>query len=140
MSAYAGQQRGDRVAVLDHHPVDPAHLTALGGDPDPAGGADKVLYGRGYTKAVASMSYTIRLKESNRQIMPKTITLDLNIDNLLDWKPEIYGSINDIVQTGNTFFRPRVGEDITSPARRTVPGAFGYLAPRTYTFSARMNF
>jgi outer membrane receptor protein involved in Fe transport len=108
--------------------------------PDPAGGPDVVLYGRGYTKAVASMSYTVRLKESGRRVVPKTITFDLNIDNLLNWHPEIYGSINDIVQTGNTFFRPRVGEDITSPARRTVPGAFGYLAPRNYTFSAKMNY
>ncbi|MSU73292.1 MAG: hypothetical protein EXS43_13305 [Opitutus sp.] len=107
---------------------------------DPAGGPDAVLYGGGYIKAVASFSYTVKLKETGRALAPKTIQFDLNIDNLLDWKREIYGSINDIVQTGNTFFRPRVGEDITSVARRTVPGAFGYLAPRNYTFSAKLNF
>ena len=35
-----GEQRGDRVAVLDHHPVDAADLALLGGDADPAGRAD----------------------------------------------------------------------------------------------------
>ena len=39
--ADAGEQRGDRVAVLDHDPVDAAHLARLGGDADPAGGADQ---------------------------------------------------------------------------------------------------
>jgi hypothetical protein len=36
--------------------------------------------------------------------------------------------------------RPRIGEDITSPARRTVPGNFSCLTPRNYTLSAKLNF
>ena len=39
--ADAGEQRGDRVAVLDHDPVDAADLAGLGGDAEPPGGADQ---------------------------------------------------------------------------------------------------
>jgi outer membrane receptor protein involved in Fe transport len=89
---------------------------------------------------VASASYTVRLKDSGRRFAPKTIQFDLNIDNLFNNKDIIYGNINDVVQTANTFFRPRVGEDITSPARRTVPGTFSYSNPRGATLSAKLNF
>ena len=89
---------------------------------------------------VASMSYTVRLKESTRRIAPKTLQFDFNIDNLANNREVVYGNINDVVQTSNTYFRPRVGEDISSPARRTVPGTFSYNAPRGYTLSAKLNF
>jgi hypothetical protein len=52
----------------------------------------------------------------------------------------VYGNINDIVQTSNTYFRPRIGEDISSPAHRTVPGSFNYIPPRSYTLSAKLNY
>jgi outer membrane receptor protein involved in Fe transport len=89
---------------------------------------------------VGSMSYTVRLKESGRRVVPKTIQFDLNIDNVANNRDVVYGNINDVVQTSNTYFRPRVGEDISSPARRTVPGTFSYNAPRSYTLSAKLNF
>lgn len=107
---------------------------------DPTVDGTTPVIAAGYIKAVASMSYTVRLKESARRIAPKSITFDFNVDNLFDESDVIYGNINDTVQTGVTNFRPRVGEDITSPARRTVPGNFGYIAPRSYTFSAKLNF
>jgi outer membrane receptor protein involved in Fe transport len=87
-----------------------------------------------------TMSYTIRLGESSKRIVPKTVQLDLNIENLFNNTDIIYGNINDVVQTSNTYSRPRVGEDITSPARRTVPGTFRYNAPRGYTLSAKFTF
>jgi hypothetical protein len=87
-----------------------------------------------------AVSYTVRLGESSKRIVPKTIQFDLNVENLFNNTDIIYGNINDVVQTSNTYFRPRVGEDITSPARRTVPGTFRYNAPRGYTLSAKFNF
>ena len=42
-----GEQRADRVAVADHHPVDPADLAGLGGDPEAAGRADQRQRGLG---------------------------------------------------------------------------------------------
>jgi hypothetical protein len=89
---------------------------------------------------VGSLSYTIRLPESNSRMRPKTLQLDLNIDNLFNNTDIVYGNINDVVQTANTYFRPRVGEDISSPARRTVPGTLNYNNPRGFTFSAKLNF
>jgi hypothetical protein len=89
---------------------------------------------------VGSMSYTIRLKESGRRIVPKTIQLDLNVENLFNNTDVVYGNINDVVQGSNTYFRPRIGEDITSPARKTVPGTFSYSVPRSFTLSAKLNF
>jgi hypothetical protein len=87
-----------------------------------------------------AMSYTVRLGESTKRLVPKTIQFDLNVENLFNNRDIVYGNINDVVQTSNTYFRPRVGEDITSPARRTVPGTFRYNAPRGYTLSAKLNF
>jgi hypothetical protein len=98
------------------------------------------VYGSSYVKAVASLSYTWRLPESNKRLAPKTIQFDFNVDNLFDMQDVVYGNINDTVQTGVTLSRPRIGEDITSPARRTVPGNFGYLAPRNYLLSAKLSF
>jgi outer membrane receptor protein involved in Fe transport len=117
---------------------DPSNPNAAIDDPTVDGTSP--IFAAGYLKAVASMSYTVRLKESGRRIVPKSIQFDFNVDNLLDEQDVIYGNINDTVQTGVTLFRPRVGEDITSPARRTVPGNFGYIAPRSYTLSAKLNF
>jgi hypothetical protein len=107
---------------------------------DPTVDGTTPVIAAGYYKAVASLSYVVRLGESQRKMMPKTLQFDFNVDNLLNERDVIYGNINDTVQTGVTLSRPRVGEDITSPARRTVPGNFGYLAPRNYTFSVKLNF
>ena len=79
-------------------------------------------------------------RNTTRRIAPKTLQFDFNIDNLANNREVVYGNINDVVQTSNTYFRPRVGEDISSPARRTVPGTFSYNAPRGYTLSAKLNF
>ena len=107
---------------------------------DPTVDASTPVIAPSYYKAVASLSYVVKLKESNRRMIPKTVQFDLNIDNLLNRRDPIFGNIGDTVGTGVTQFRPRVGEDITSPARRTVPGNFSYLIPRNYTLSAKLNF
>jgi len=107
---------------------------------DPTVDAGTPVWGPSSIVWVGSLSYTIRLPESQRRMAPKTIQLDLNIDNLANNQELVYGNINDVVQTSNTYFRPLVGEDISSPARRTVPGTFSYNAPRSYTLSAKLNF
>ncbi|MSU64753.1 MAG: hypothetical protein EXS38_01325 [Opitutus sp.] len=115
--------------------------------PDPAyavngvfNGANVPLWAPSYFKGVLTASYTVKLKESRARLRPKTIQFDFNVDNLFNRKDVIYSNINDTVQTGVTLLRPRVGEDITSPAHRTVPGNFGYLVPRNCTISAKMNY
>jgi outer membrane receptor protein involved in Fe transport len=107
---------------------------------DPSVDASTPLWGPSSINWVGSLSYTIRLPESQSRGRPRTIQLDLNIDNLANNRDLVYGNINDVVQTSNTYFRPRVGEDISSPARRTVPGTFSYVNPRNYTLSAKFNW
>ena len=106
---------------------------------DPTVDGNTTLFAPSSIKWTGTLSYTVRLKDSGRY-RPKTIQFDLNVENLANNRNVIYSSINDVVQTSNTFLRPRVGEDFTSPARRTVPGTFNYFPPRNVTLSAKFNF
>jgi outer membrane receptor protein involved in Fe transport len=118
--------------------IDPSNPNVAIDDPE-VDGSTPVL-AQSYYKAVASLSYTLRLGESGRRVIPKTVQFDFNIDNLFNRRAPIFGNIGDTVGTGTTQNRPRIGEDISSPARRTVPGNFSYLTPRNYTLSAKLNF
>lgn len=100
---------------------------------DPTVDAGTALIAPSYFKVVASLSYTFKLQNN------RTLQLDLNIDNVLNRRKPIY--INGGLGNQNeTYSAPRVGEDITSPARRTVPGQYSYLTPRNFTVSAKLNF
>lgn len=101
---------------------------------DPSVGPGDSVYAPSYYRGVASLSYTFRLKEG------RSLQLDLNVDNLFNRRAPIYGSNGGVIGTNATNLRPRPGEDITSPARYTVPGNFTYLVPRNYTLSAKLNF
>jgi hypothetical protein len=100
---------------------------------DPTVDASTALFAPSYTKAVASLSYTFKLRKS------RTLQLDFNIDNLLDYDKPVY--INGgLGNQSETYSAPRAGEDISSPARRTVPGQYTYITPRNYSLSAKLSF
>ena len=107
---------------------------------DPTVDGNTTLFAPSSIKWTGTLSYTVKLKDSGRKYRPRTIQFDLNVENLANNRNVVYSSINDVVQTSNTFLRPRIGEDITSPARRTVPGTFNYINPRNVTLSAKLNF
>ena len=130
-----GQVVGYRGSDTIRNPANPA----LAID-DPTVDGSTPVFAPSYYKAVGSLSYTFKLKESGRKLRPKTVQFDLNVDNLLNRREPIFANIGDTVGTGVTQSRPRLGEDITSPARRTVPGNFSYLIPRSFTLSAKLNF
>ncbi len=96
----------------------------------------------GYTSVTGTLSYTVRLKEA-RKFMPKSVTFDLSIENLNGRDSPIYGFTSTGGQnTNGTNFVPNDGpEAITSdPSRKSVPGNFSYLNPRSFTLTARMEF
>ncbi len=100
---------------------------------DPSVDAGTALVAPSYFKVVASLSYTFKLPQN------RTLQLDLNIDNVLNRRKPIY--INGgLGNQSETYSAPREGEDITSPARRTVAGQYSYLTPRNFTLSAKLNF
>jgi len=109
--------------------VDPAN-PALAID-DPTVGNTTPVMAPSYFKVVASLSYTFRLKSK------RTVQVDLNIDNLLDYDKPIRST--SFGGQSATYVRPRNG-DITSPARVTVPGLFSYMMPRSFSVSTRLNF
>ncbi len=97
---------------------------------DPTVDATTPIYSPKQWTTTGSLSYTFQLKDK------RTLQLDLNIDNLLNNQEVIYTT--SFSGQSNTYVRPRT--TISSPARVTVPGAFSYQAPRSYTLSAKLNF
>ena len=100
---------------------------------DPTVDASTPLYAPSYYKAIASLSYTFKLRDS------RTLQLDFNIDNLFDYRKPVYLN-GGLGNQSETYSAPRIGEDISSPARRTVPGQYTYLTPRNFSISAKLNF
>lgn len=111
--------------------------------PDPTNDANNYLYGGGYGKGTANFSYTYKLKESNgkyARLQPKTIQFDLAIDNLFDLsKPVIEYSTTNNSSANGLVMAPR-NNDISQPAIWSIPGAYNWQAPRSYTLTAKMNF
>jgi outer membrane receptor for ferric coprogen and ferric-rhodotorulic acid len=128
-----GQVVGNRGGDTIVDPSNPANAID-----DPTVDALTPLISPGYYKTTANFSYTYRLKES-RRFVPKTIQFDLAIDNVLNRKKPVYGFTSGAQNTGATVFIPRNGS-LSDPSRYTVPGNFGYLVPRNYTFSARLSY
>jgi len=100
---------------------------------DPTVDAGTPLFAPSYKRVVASLSYTFRLQHN------RTLQLDFNIDNVLNNRDPIFQN-GGLGNQSETYSAPREGEDITSPARRTVPGQYTYLVPRNFTVSAKLNF
>ena len=102
---------------------------ALGID-DPSVGQTDYVYSPKQWKTVASLSYTIKLKNQ------RSVQLDLNIDNVLNDQGLIHSTGFGGQNTTNV--RPRT--TIAEQGRVTVPGLFSYRIPRNYMLSAKLNF
>jgi hypothetical protein len=126
-----GQVVGFRGSDTIPNPANPA--VAID---DPTVDALTPVIAKAYYKGSASFSYTWRLRDSRRI---KSIQFDLNIDNLFNRREAIFGTSGNNSGSGTTVLVPRNG-DISSPARVTIPGNFFYLAPRNYTFAAKLAF
>lgn len=112
---------GYRGADTIVNPADPTRTTAI---PDPSVSAYTPFYADPYHLVVGTVGYTFDLTRTVR------ITVDLRIDNLLDWNKPLYWS---------TTQRPP-GGDIATPARVATPSLYSWLAPRSYTLGATLNF
>jgi outer membrane receptor protein involved in Fe transport len=109
--------------------VDPADPTRAIDDPS-VDNTTPVL-APAYSKVVASLSYTFKLRQK------RTVQVDLNIDNLLDYDKPIRST--GFGGQSATYVRARDG-NISSPARVTVPGLFSYMTPRSVTLSTKLSF
>jgi hypothetical protein len=112
---------GYRGADTIVNPADPSRTTAI---PDPRVSAYTPFYSDPYHLVVGTVGYTFDVTRTLR------LTLDLRIDNLLDWDKPLYWS---------TTQRPP-GGDITTPARVATPSLYSWLAPRSYSLGATLNF
>lgn len=101
---------------------------------DPAVGAGTPVLAPSFYKGTATLSYTFRLKNA------RTLQIDLNVDNVFNRTAPIYGNQGASQGTSATLFVPPPGENISSPARVSVPGIISYIVPINYTLSARINF
>ena len=126
--------------VLGAHTADTvvSPTNPLASIPDPANSATNYLWGGGYTKATATLSYTLRLKESGRRYVPKTVQFDLAIDNLFAMNRPINENAVTTV-TGSTVLLPR-NNDISQPAVETKPATYNYLTPRNFMLTAKLNY
>jgi outer membrane receptor protein involved in Fe transport len=106
---------------------------------DPSVDEANPVYGNATRKYTMTMSYTYRLKESGRRLAPKTVQLDLFIDNLTNNREPNYAFSSSSATTAYTLTVPRNG-DFTQPARITVPGTPTYFMPRNFMFTAKLNF
>lgn len=102
-------------------PADPSRTTAI---PDPRVSAYTPFYAAPYHLEVATLGYRFRPARGVQ------VTLDLRVDNLLDWSRPLYWS---------TTQRPP-GGDITTPARVATPSLYSWVTPRSYTLSANASF
>lgn len=105
---------------------------------DPTVGAATSVYGTSYYKGVASLSYTVKLKDRGKYA-PKTMQFDFNVDNLFDRRDPIFANVGNPAAATPARIVPRNG-DFSSPAGMTVAGDPGYLTPRGYSLSAKLSF
>ena len=106
----------------------------------PDGKATNYLWVGGYAKGTANFSYTVRLKESTRRMMPKSIQFDLSIDNLFDMKRPVIENSTTGNSTANALqYVPR-DNDVSNPGIMAVPGAYNFQPPRSYTLTAKLSF
>ncbi|MSU66172.1 MAG: hypothetical protein EXS38_08755 [Opitutus sp.] len=131
---YRGRQiLGARTGDTIVNPNNPAQSI-----PDPTASATNYLFGGGYVKGSANLSYTYRLKESARRYAPKTIQFDLAIDNVFGLDRPINENAVTTV-TGSVFLAPR-NNDISQPSVVSTPGSYNYQPPRSYMLTAKFAF
>jgi hypothetical protein len=106
---------------------------------DPTVGEGTSIFGNATQKYTLTMSYTYRFKESGRRLAPKTLTMDLFVDNLTNNRQPNYAFSSSSATTAYTLSVPRSG-DISHPARITVPGTPTYFLPRNFMFTAKLGF
>jgi hypothetical protein len=106
---------------------------------DPTVDSKTYVYSETYIKGTGTLSYTFRLKE-NRRYTPKTVQLNLTIDNLFGHNSPMYGYAPSNVNTTDSIFMAPRNNDISQPARVTIPGNVTYMTPRNFMLSARMTF
>ena len=109
---------------------------------DPKVDAFNWVMAKGYYTSTGTLSYTVKMKDS-RRYFPKAIQFDLSIENLQGRNAPVYGYTSTGGQnTNGVNFQPNDGPTAitTDPSRHAVPGNFFYLAPRNWTFSAKMDF
>ena len=101
---------------------------------------DKYLYSPAFYKTTGTASYTVRFKEV-RRFFPKSVQLDLTIDNFLNRGAPVYGSsgTTSTAFSGAALLVPR-NNDINNPSRVVATGNPTCLAPRNYMLSATMAF
>lgn len=112
-------QIGTRVGDTIVNPADP--LTAID---DPTVDDDTPVTMKSWYLVTATAGYQWRLRSG------RTLSLDLRISNLLNFRDPIYNSAS---------LRPP-GGDLRSPARVSGGGTHYYLDPRTVSISSRFSF
>lgn len=110
---------GNRVGDTIVNPANP--LTAID---DPQVNEDTPVYMQPWYLVTATANYTWRLAKQ------RTVSLDLRVSNLLDFRDPIYNGAS---------LRPP-GGNLASPARVSGGGVHYYLDPRTVSLSARLSF
>lgn len=104
--------------------VDPSDPTKTRAIPDSRVSAYIPFYADPYYLFVGTLGYRFKLTRT------LAATVDLRVNNLLDWSKPLYWG---------TAQRPP-GGDITTPARVTTPTLYSWVTPRSYTLSTSVNF
>ncbi len=104
--------------------VDPADPTRTRAISDPRVSAYTPFYADPHYQVVGTLGYRFKLTRT------LAVTIDLRVNNLLDWSKPLYWG---------TTQRPP-GGDITTPARVTTPTLYSWVTPRSYTLSTSVNF
>jgi hypothetical protein len=104
--------------------VNPADATKTTAIPDPTVSAYTPFYADPYYLFVGTLGYKFKLTRA------LSATVDLRVDNLLNWSKPLYWG---------TTQRPP-GGDTTTPARVATPSLYSWLTPRSYTLSATVSF
>jgi len=119
---------GYRGADTIVNPTNP--LTAID---DPSVDAYTPVYSKAHTTGDARFGYTWKLRDR------RTVTINLNIQNLFNNTTPMYFVNLPGGQTTNTVLRNR-NADVTSPAVYTVPAGFSYRTPINWTLTTRIDF
>ena len=101
-------------------PADPTRRTAL---PDPRVSAYTPYYADPYHLVVGTLGYRFKVGRVG-------VTMDLRVDNLLDWSEPLYWG---------TTQRPPNG-DIMTPARVATPSLYSWVTPRSYLLTTTVSF
>jgi hypothetical protein len=91
---------------------------------DPTVDAYTVIWARSYGLATFTAAYPVKLFRTHK------VEFNLSVSNALDYQQPIFSSVGT---------RP-YGDSLASPARVSVPLAYTYLSPRTFTLSARYTY